>query len=195
MDPKTVLKKYYGYDSFRPLQEEIITHILSGGDCLVLMPTGGGKSVCFQIPAIMMEGTALVISPLISLMKDQVDILRGNGIEAASLNSSLKASEAREIVEECRRGHIKLLYISPERMNSTSAWIKENIRVSMVVVDEAHCISMWGHDFRPEYTQLGNLHDLFPGVPVAAFTATADKVTREDIMTHLDIRGRKLFLA
>lgn len=195
MDPKTVLKKYYGYDSFRPLQEEIITHILSGGDCLVLMPTGGGKSVCFQIPAIMMEGTALVISPLISLMKDQVDILRGNGIEAASLNSSLKASEAREIVEECRRGHIKLLYISPERLNSTSAWIKENIRVSMVVVDEAHCISMWGHDFRPEYTQLGNLHDLFPGVPVAAFTATADKVTREDIMTHLDIRGRKLFLA
>ena len=188
------LRRYFGYDSFRPIQEDVIRHILGGKDALVLMPTGGGKSLCFQIPALLMEGTAVVISPLISLMKDQVDMLRGNGVAAAALNSSLDQREVAEVREACCGGRLKLLYLSPERLQADLEWLKANLPVSLFVVDEAHCISAWGHDFRPEYTQLGGLHDLFPGVPIAAFTATADKVTREDIIRQLSLKKGRLFV-
>lgn len=195
MDYSATLKKYFGFDSFRPLQEEIINHLVSGKDALVLMPTGGGKSLCFQIPALVLKGTAVVISPLISLMKDQVDALCSNGISAAAMNSSLSRSEYADVRHRCADGSLKLLYLSPERLQADFEWIKNSMKVSLLVVDEAHCISTWGHDFRPEYTQLGALHELFPGVPIAAFTATADKVTREDILTQLRISRGKTFIS
>lgn len=192
------LKSYFGYDNFRPLQKEIITHILARKDCLVLMPTGGGKSICFQIPALMMEGTAIVVSPLISLMKDQVEALRANGIAAAALNSNATESENRDIAERAYREEYKLLYVSPEKLlsevesgilrNSTGENPSGALKVSMIAIDEAHCISAWGHDFRPEYTQLGKLRELFPNAPLAAFTATADKITKNDIVEQMRMK-------
>ena len=191
---KHALKSYFGYDYFRPLQEDIINHVLQRKDSLVLMPTGGGKSICFQIPALMMEGTAIVISPLISLMKDQVESLRANGIAAEALNSANDEISNRQIAERCLRGEIKLLYISPERLMVELRWMQTMLKVSLFAIDEAHCISSWGHDFRPEYTQLGQLRELFPDVPIMALTATADKITKQDILKQMNIEDAQTFI-
>ena len=193
-DIKQVLKVYYGYDSFRPMQEEIILHTINGGDSLVLMPTGGGKSLCFQMAALMMEGMTVVVSPLISLMKDQVGSLRSNGIMAEALNSSNDERLNRNIIERCIAGQVKLLYISPERLVGGVIQVLQEATVSLIAIDEAHCISSWGHDFRPEYTQLGLLRKLFPKVPIMALTATADKITKQDILVQLHIEHAQTFI-
>lgn len=192
---KQILKSYFGYDSFRPMQEEIIKNVLQKKDSLVLMPTGGGKSICFQLPALMLEGTAVVISPLISLMKDQVEALRANGIMAATLNSGNDEATDRVIREQCKQGKIKLLYISPERFMTEIVWIGQIMKVSLFAIDEAHCISQWGHDFRPEYVHLGVLHERFADVPIIALTATADKTTKADIIDKLNLRDPQIFVS
>ena len=194
---RETLKSYFGYSQFRPMQESVIRHILAGKDCLVLMPTGGGKSICYQIPALMMEGTAIVVSPLISLMKDQVESLRANGISAAALNSNASEAENRLTSERARQSEYRLLYVSPERLLSEMEYgilrpdadghPEGQMKISLFAIDEAHCISQWGHDFRPEYTQLGQLRSRFPQVPIAAFTATADKLTKGDIIEQLHL--------
>ena len=196
MTKEKLLKKYFGYDSFLPLQAEIIDHVLSNNDALVLMPTGGGKSVCFQIPALMFDGVTIVISPLISLMKDQVEALKANGIEAEFLNSSLSAQEENFIIEQSLKGKLKLLYVSPERLNTTSfVELLGQLKISMFAVDEAHCISFWGHDFRPEYKRLNVLKEQYPNVPLIALTATADRVIRHDILSQLCIPETRTFVA
>ena len=189
------LKTYFGYDSFRPLQEDIIRHLMDRKDALVLMPTGGGKSICYQLPALLSEGTAVVVSPLISLMKDQVETLCANGIAAGALNSNNDETENASLRRACMEGKLKLLYISPEKLLAEANYLLRDMQISLFAIDEAHCISQWGHDFRPEYTQMGILHQLFPQVPIIALTATADKITREDIIKQLHLNQPRIFIS
>jgi len=197
MNPSELLKKYFGYDQFRLHQEAVIEAALAGMDTLVIMPTGGGKSICYQIPALMNEGVTIVVSPLIALMKDQVDGLKTNGVAAEFLNSSQSASEQNRVLNLLRHDKLKLCYVAPERIsveNSLKNLLGET-RVSLFAIDEAHCISHWGHDFRPDYLALGSLKAQFPGVPVMALTASADKLTRDDIVKQLRLEGDNRFIS
>lgn len=185
-----LLKEYFGYDQFRPQQNEIINSVLDKQDNLVIMPTGGGKSICYQLPALVLSGVTLVISPLIALMKDQVDGLKANGIEAAFVNSSQQEAEQQNIYQKLINGTLKLLYVAPESLSVIDAMLSQ-VEISLIAIDEAHCISAWGHDFRPAYTQLGYLKQRFPQIPIIALTATADKATRQDICNQLNIPNAK----
>jgi ATP-dependent DNA helicase RecQ len=190
------LREVFGYDAFRPHQREIVEHVIAGGSAFVLMPTGGGKSLCYQVPALHRPGTAVVVSPLISLMKDQVDGLRADGVSAACLNSSLSPGEAADVLRTLHAGSLDLLYVAPERLmlDGTLEMLRSR-PISLFVVDEAHCVSQWGHDFRPEYVQLGRLRSLFPGVPFLALTATADDATREDVRARLGLLDAPVYAA
>ena len=163
--PKSLLKQYFGYDHFRPLQEEIISTITGGKDTIVLMPTGGGKSICFQLPALLFDGLTIVVSPLIALMKDQVEALKANGIQAGCINSTISHEEADALMLSCRNGNTKMLYVSPEKLISDFKRLT-SLHISLFAIDEAHCISQWGHDFRPEYTQLKKLKATLPHIPI-----------------------------
>ncbi len=193
---RDLLKQYFGYDDFLPLQEEIISSTLDARDGLVLMPTGGGKSLCYQLPALRLDGLTLVVSPLIALMKDQVDGLKSNGIPAAFLNSSLTYAEMRRVQEQAQQGVLKILYVAPERLsNSAFQGFLARLKVSLVAVDEAHCISVWGHDFRPDYRRLGELRQSLPGVPFLALTATATERVRGDIVGQLHLSQPQEYIA
>lgn len=190
----TTLKENFGFEKFRPNQEEIINTILSGQDALAIMPTGGGKSICFQLPALLFPGVTIVISPLIALMKDQVDSLKANGINACFINSSQTEAEQQKHIQDLKENTIKLVYIAPESLSYLDSIFSE-LTISLIAVDEAHCISAWGHDFRPAYTNLGYLKNRFPSTPILALTATADKATREDISKQLNLINHKVFVA
>ncbi len=189
-----LLKKYFGYEQFRPLQQEIVEHCYARQDALVLMPTGGGKSLCYQLPALAFPGLTVVVSPLIALMKDQVDALKANGIQAAFLNSTLTPQESAYVELMAKSGQLKLLYLAPERLAlpQTSAFL-QSLKVDLFAIDEAHCISEWGHDFRPDYRNLRRLRDAFPGVPLIALTATANVRVRDDIIAQLRLERGRVF--
>ena len=190
----TTLKKYFGYDEFRPLQKEIIEQVLNREDCLVLMPTGGGKSLCFQLPALLQDGITVVISPLISLMKDQVDSLLQSGIDAAFINSTQRPEEIADIIVKAKAGTLKIIYISPERLALPQfEAILHTLPISLFAIDEAHCISEWGHDFRPEYRNLKMLRGKFPNIPIIALTATATEKVRADIVRQLQLPNPHIF--
>src|SRR5436190_23363574 len=188
---QNAISQYWGYTSFRPLQREDMDAVLAGRDSIVVLPTGGGKSLCFQAPAVVQTGLAVIVSPLISLMKDQVDTLVGNGVPAALYNSSLSSAEKAEVGTGLREGRYRLLYVSPERLvgdgSENFLSLLSACRISFVAIDEAHCISQWGHDFRPEYRQLGRLRQLLPGVGLHAYTATATARIRKDIAAQLGL--------
>lgn len=193
--PQTILQNVFGYQQFRQGQQEVIEATLAGKDTLVIMTTGGGKSLCYQVPSLCLEGITLVISPLISLMKDQVDQLLTNGIEAGYLNSSQTLEEQRVIEQKALSGQLKLLYLSPEKVMTQGFYhFISHCKISFIAVDEAHCVSQWGHDFRPEYTLLGNLRNTFPNIPLMALTATADPTTRADILLHLRLNEPHTYL-
>src|SRR5664279_3463875 len=191
-----VLKRYFGFTSFRPLQEEIIRDALSGRDVLALLPTGGGKSLCFQLPALVRPGLTVVVSPLISLMKDQVDALQASGVAATFLNSTLNGTEARARLRGLYSGEYRLLYVAPERLMLETFLEKvKGWNVSQLAIDEAHCISEWGHDFRPEYRELKKLRAHLPGVPTMALTATATERVRADILKQLQLSDPRCYVA
>lgn len=193
---RNLLKQYFGFDKFRPMQDEIIQAVINKQDCLVLMPTGGGKSITFQIPALIQEGITIVISPLISLMKDQVDSLRANGINAAFINSSNTESRQKEIIDDINNNKLRIIYMSPERLaNEKFVEYLKGINISLFAIDEAHCISQWGHDFRPEYTKLKLIKENFKNTPVIALTATADKITARDIIKQLNLENPQKFIS
>ena len=195
-DPLHILQSVFGYPAFRPPQDRVIDTLLAGGDALVLMPTGGGKSLCYQIPAIALPGTGIVVSPLIALMQDQVAALRQAGVAAAFLNSSLSAEEAREVSRQLLAGALDLLYVAPERLvQEATLDMLARVRVNLFAIDEAHCVSQWGHDFRPEYIRLEVLHQRFPRVPRIALTATADEATRREIRQRLDLDDASAFIS
>ena len=193
--PKEILQAVFGYSDFRPHQQEITADVISQRDTFVLMPTGGGKSLCYQIPALLLPGTAIIVSPLISLMKDQVDALRASGVRADCYNSSLSEAESRQILARFHAGELDLLYVAPERLISAGFLARlQNIEISLFAVDEAHCVSQWGHDFRPEYAQLGALREQFPDIPMVALTATADPQTRKDIIQRLRLKNPRVHI-
>ena len=197
---RQLLHDIFGYPDFRGSQEAIVEHVASGGDALVLMPTGGGKSLCYQIPALLREGVGIVVSPLIALMQDQVDTLTQLGVRAAFLNSSLDAEAARDVTSRMLRGELDLLYVAPERLLMSGfltllEQVQEHVGLAMFAIDEAHCVSQWGHDFRPEYRQLTVLHERFPQVPRIALTATADAPTRSEIVERLALEDARQFVS
>ena len=195
-DPGQTLQEVFGYSEFRPPQQEIVETLISGRDAFVLMPTGGGKSLCFQIPALHRAGVAIVVSPLISLMKDQVDALLANGVRAAFYNSSLKAEESRQILAKLHAGELDLLYVAPERLLNEGFLDRlKKMTIALFAIDEAHCVSQWGHDFRPEYVRLGQLRSHFPEVPMVGLTATADPQTRQDVLQRLGLEQAQCFVS
>src|SRR4051812_45406733 len=196
MEAPRLLNTVFGHPAFRGAQREIVDHVAGGGDALVLMPTGGGKALCYQLPALLREGTALVVSPLIALMQDQVAALRLLGVRAAFLNSSLDATQARAVQRAFSQGELDLLYVAPERLVMPHMLDQlSQAKLALFAIDEAHCVSQWGHDFRPEYLQLSVLHERFPNVPRIALTATADPQTRAEIITRLSLDSSSTFVS